>query len=501
MLEGDYLEHPCIKTMIGLNSEGRYEEALKIGMASLYGPVNKIDKANICHQLGITSHYLHDFRGFVRWQKKCVEYAPEDLFQHRLRCLGNAIFTMHYLENVTDKELAEAHFAVQNLVEKIPWIWHDKLKKDFAQKARQSAGRKLKIGYLSGDFITSVNMPFVIQLLAAYNRELFDVYVYSLNEEEDCATDFVRSKVDNWRSVSVTTPKETAKVIQSDGIDILFDISLHCGRSHTLPVVAYKPAPIIVGGIGYMSTSGMKAVDYFLTDVYCDPEGMGDEYFTERLLRLPYSHFCFTPREYSQKFSVNTKIHDNIVFGSLNDYRKLNDNVLTAWSHILKRVPNSSLLIQSVGNEEDREWLKEKIAKNGIDLNSVEIRKPSNDYYATYNDMDIMLDSYPYVGGATTLDSLYMGVPPVVMYGTRHGTRFGYSIMQNLGLGELTVNNWEDYENLAVSLAGDRELLEMLHTNLRSMMIKSPLMDAKLYVRSIEEKYLEIWERFLQENT
>ena len=154
-----------------------------------------------------------------------------------------------------------------------------------------------------------------------------------------------------------------------------------------------------------------------------------------------------------------------------------------------------------MGSESDREWLREKITKNGIDLNRVEIRKPNNDYYATYNDMDIMLDSYPYVGGATTLDSLYMGVPPVVMYGTRHGTRFGYSIMQNLGLGELTVNNWEDYENLAVSLAGDRDLLEILHTNLRSMMAKSPLMDAKLYVRSIEEKYLEIWERFLQENT
>ena len=198
---------------------------------------------------------------------------------------------------------------------------------------------------------------------------------------------------------------------------------------------------------------------------------------------------------------MNTKIHDNIVFGSLNDYRKLNDDVLTAWSHILQRVPNSSLLIQSRGSESDREWLREKITKNGIDLNRVEIRKPNNDYYATYNDMDIMLDSYPYVGGATTLDSLYMGVPPVVMYGTRHGTRFGYSIMQNLGLGELTVNNWEDYENLAVSLAGDRDLLEILHTNLRSMMAKSPLMDAKLYVRSIEEKYLEIWERFLQENT
>ena len=495
------MEHPCIRKMIGLNSEGRYDEALKIGMASLCGPVDRIDKANICHLLGITLYNLHDWRGFIRWQKKCVEYAPDDLWPHKLRCLGNAIFTMHYLEDVTDKELAEAHFAVQKLVKNVPWIWHDEARKALVKREGNLPRRKLRIGYISGDFVTSVNMPFVIQLLAAYNHERFEVYVYHLSEKEDCATEFVQSIVENWRNLSGLGPEEAAKAIYSDKIDILFDISLHCGMSQTPSVVAYKPAPIIVGGIGYMSTSGMKAVDYFLTDVYCDPEGMGDEHFTERLLRLPHSHFCFTPREYSQKFSVNTKIHDNIVFGSLNDYRKLNDDVLTAWSHILQRVPNSSLLIQSMGSESDREWLREKITKNGIDLNRVEIRKPNNDYYATYNDMDIMLDSYPYVGGATTLDSLYMGVPPVVMYGTRHGTRFGYSIMQNLGLGELTVNNWEDYENLAVSLAGDRDLLEILHTNLRSMMAKSPLMDAKLYVRSIEEKYLEIWERFLQENT
>ena len=495
------MEHPCIKMMIGLNSEGRYSEAIKLGMASFHSPVNRIDKANICHQLGITYYNLHDWKGFIHWQKKCVEYAPNDLWQHKLRCFGNVIFMMHYLECITDEDLAKAHFSAQKIVEKVPWIWHDKAIKVFAEKESNSPKRKLRIGYLSGDFINSVNMPFVIQLLAAYNREQFDVYVYHLSEKEDSATEFVQGIVNNWRNLSRLGSEDAAKAIGADEIDILFDISLHCGMSKTLSVVAYKPAPIIIGGIGYMSTSGIKAVDYFLTDVYCDPEGMGDDHFTERLLRLPHSHFCFTPREYSQNFSVNTKIHDNIVFGSLNDYRKLNDDVLTAWSHILRRVKNSSLLIQSMGNERDREWLREKIAKNGIDLSRVEIRKPNDDYYATYNDIDIMLDSYPYVGGATTLDSLYMGVPPVVMYGTRHGTRFGYSIMQNLGLGELTVNNWEDYENLAVSLAGDRDLLEILHTNLRSMMAKSPLMDAKLYVRSIEEKYLEIWERFLQENT
>ena len=141
--------------MIGLNSEGRYSEAIKLGMASFHSPVNRIDKANICHQLGITYYNLHDWKGFIHWQKKCVEYAPNDLWQHKLRCFGNVIFMMHYLECITDEDLAKAHFSAQKIVEKVPWIWHDKAIKVFAEKESNSPKRKLRIGYLSGDFINS----------------------------------------------------------------------------------------------------------------------------------------------------------------------------------------------------------------------------------------------------------------------------------------------------------------------------------------------------------
>ena len=137
----------------------------------------------------------------------------------------------------------------------------------------------------------------------------------------------------------------------------------------------------------------------------------------------------------------------------------------------------------------------------GFDMNRVEMRDGSGEYLSTYNDIDIALDSYPYVGGATTFDALYMGVPVITLYGTRHGTRFGYSIMNNLGLPDLAVDNWKDYEDLAVTLAENKDVLKGFHENLRNMLLESPLMDARLYVHSIEEKYDEIWDNFLQENS
>lgn len=492
--------NPYVSEIIGLFNGKDYDTTIKRGLKYISGPLSKMDKANICHYIGGACYNKMDLHGFIKWQMKAVEYAPADLWQHRLRCWGNAIFTMHHLADYTDEELAEAHFKSQEIVKDVPWLYDKKKMHKIATRKNTFPKRKLRIGYISGDFVSSVNLTFAIQLLGSFDKTKFEVYAYNMNLKKDLASEFVQGLVTKWCDISEMQPKEAATKICEDEIDILFDISLHCGSSNTLSVVAYKPAPIIVGGIGYMSTSGIKAVDYFLTDVYCDPVGMGDGNFSEKLLRLPHTHFCFTPREYSRNFSVNEEIHKNITFGSLNDFRKLNDEVLNVWKTIMDNLPDSRLILQSSGADYLKDIVHGKLEAQGFDMARIEIRSATNNYYATYNDIDIALDTYPYTGGATTFDALYMGVPVISRYGTRHGDRFGYSILQNLGLGELATDTWDKYIELAVNMANDRELLKELHINLRTMLKKSPLMDARLYVNSIENKYIEIWHKFLQEN-
>lgn len=484
-----------------LYNQGEYDKIIEYSLSVWDCSMDNLCRANISQHIASALYGKGEMAAFVDWQKKAVSLLPDSFWQNKLRLWGDAIFAMHHLSEVSDQELADSHKQTQQIVKDIPWIYTNKKKKALAEKRMLDfQHRKIRVAYISGDFINSVNITYVIQLLGAYDRSVFEVHCYALNDYEDGVTEQLKGLVDRWHDVHDMDAESIAKNIYGDEIDILVDVSLHAGKSRTLTVVAYKPAPIIVGGIGYMSTSGMDAVDYFLTDIYCDPDGMNDEHFTESLLRLPYTHFCYTPHEHSLKYHVNTDVHENITFGSLNTFYKLSDETLIAWRNILTKVPESRLILQSYTSPLIGEKLKERMKAMDFDMERIEIRAASSEYMSTYNDIDIALDSYPYTGGGTTFDALYMGVPVISRYGTRHGSRFGYSILNNLGLSDLAVDNWQDYENIAVDLARNTDVVEALHKGLRQMMQKSSLMNAGLYVKSVENVYKEIWKSFVREN-
>ncbi|MCI7477566.1 MAG: UDP-N-acetylglucosamine-peptide N-acetylglucosaminyltransferase [Selenomonadales bacterium] len=476
----------------------KYDEIIEYGMSILNQPMDDLCRVNVYQHLASAFYAKRAIPEFVEWQIKAVEYIPDSMWQEKLKLWGDAAFASHYLSDITDQELADCHMQAQKIVEHIPWIYTEAEKQRLKKRLKAGVhGKKIKIAYISADFVNSVNITYVIQLLGAYDRKSFEVYCYALNDHEDSVTQQLKEFVNGWQDVHAYSAEDIARQIYNDGIDILVDISLYTGGARSLAVVAYKPAPIIVGGIGYMSTSGLKAMDYFLTDVYCDSEGMGDNHFTEKLIRLPYTHFCYTPHEHSQKYKVNTAVHTNITFGSMNNFYKLNDDVLMAWLRIMDRVPDSKLIMQSTGTELVAKIMKQRLMSLGFDMTRVELRPASTEYMATYQDIDILLDSYPYTGGGTTFDSLYMGVPVISLYGTRHGNRFGYSILKNLGLEELAVNSWQEYEERAVMLAQNPDVVQVLHEGLRTMLQRSPLMDAKMYVRAVEKEYKLIWNKFM----
>lgn len=168
--------------------------------------------------------------------------------------------------------------------------------------------------------------------------------------------------------------------------------------------------------------------------------------------------------------------------------------MLLLWREILQRVPNSRLILkhQLLGTEEGREYTLKRLKKLQLPVERIELRSYSANYLQEYASLDIALDTAPYPGGLTTCEALYMGVPVVTLAGNRHGARFGKSFLSNLGLAELVAETAAQYMNIAVAMAGDRELLQVLRQNLRRMMQASPLMDAQGYMRDVEHLYRKI---------
>jgi len=349
--------------------------------------------------------------------------------------------------------------------------------------------KKIRVGFLSSDFYSHPVMKWAWTLIYKLDKKFFATYCYNARKDSDRVTKYVKTTAENWRDISDLQDEQAAKLIRADEIDILFDLSGHTS-GNCLRVAAYRPAPVQISGIGYMNSTGLDCFDYFLSDEICT----GDEnYFTEKLLRLPHSHICFEPTT-KMKVSPPPCLKKNFVtFGSFNQFGKITDSMLMTWKKILDAVPNSKLIIKNKISKTDdgREFIGNRLKKFGVDVERVEMRNLTADYFREYADVDIALDTFPYTGGITTCEALYMGVPVVSLCGERHGSRFGLSILKNIGLGELAVNSYEDYIKLSVALANDWELLKILRKNLRGMMKKSPLMDSENYIREIQAAFIK----------
>ena len=471
-----------------LQNEGRWEEGIERTEHLLKHCAAELDpgeKSFLCGRYGYFLHFVGRIEEAAGAYREAVALAPYLAQQRKL--YSDYLMVCHYLPHVSDEELAGEHFVYNQLFRSGEEIGH----------ARELHRRheKIRIGYLSSNFKKHVMSCFMMQLLAIADRSRFEVYCYDLGDFDDAAAEQMKSFGNIWRNIDLSEAKERAQAIVADEIDILFDLSGHTDGGHGLATLGYRPAPVQITGIGYMSTSGLKAVDYYLSDVFLDPRGHGDEYFSEKLLRLSHSHFCYTPFEEIFKSTIERQPRERTVFGCFNNSAKISDEMLRLWLTLLRRVPDSSLLLKA--------WNPERLQKRALSLGylpeEIEVRPMTLDYIHEYMDMDIALDTFPYTGGGTTCEALYMGVPVVSLCGTRHGTRFGLSLLENVGLGELAAKSPEEYAEKAAALAADRALLAALHKNLRPMMQRSPVMDGRSYVREVEAMYEEIWQAWLEQ--
>jgi predicted O-linked N-acetylglucosamine transferase (SPINDLY family) len=393
-----------------------------------------------------------------------------------------------YIDGITESRLyEESRRWGDALLRTLPRTERPKLRQDIP-------GSRIRIGYVSPDFRQHSVAFFLEKVFACCSRERFDVFCYANMTREDDVTVRLRSYADAWRPISTLDDDSVARLIRDDGIDILVDLAGHT-EGNRLGIFARRPAPVQVTWLGYPGTTGLTTMDYRLTDVVADPEGPGELYHTERLVRLTDGFLCYAPPEESPPPAPSPCLTANrVTFGSFNNPAKLSRETLRCWAGILDRVPGSILILKiySSSDEATREKWMRVLASYGIDSSRVEILPRVSglaDHLALYGRVDIALDPFPYNGTTTTCEALWMGVPVVALSGERHSARVGASILKVVGCPELIAGNLDEYREIAVRLATDRSQLEAYRAGLRTQVESSSLSDGAGFVARLEQAF------------
>lgn len=360
--------------------------------------------------------------------------------------------------------------------------------------------RRLRVGYVSGDFRHHPIVRFMEPLLERHDRNFVEIYCYSSHEIQDAVTARLKPYAGGWREIFAMSDDEAAELIRADQVDILVDLSGHTGHQR-LGVFARRPAPVQATWLGYLATTGLREMDYRICDTYTDPPGLTEKYHTEKLARLPDCLWCYRPPENLPEPSSLPMLENGyITFGSFNNIAKLNQRVLELWARLLRAVPDARLIIGAMppsGIAESR--IIGALTEQGIDPVRVDVRQrqAALDYLRAYREVDVALDPFPYNGGTTSIDGLYQGVPFITLTGSRSISRGGVSILSNLGLAEFIARDEDEYIEIARYWAQKPSALMALRATLPERTRASPLGDEAQFARNVENLYRNMWKAWL----
>jgi predicted O-linked N-acetylglucosamine transferase (SPINDLY family) len=430
---------------------------------------------------------LGDLDAAIRAYRDAIALKP-DLLEAR----SNLLFILSYREDLDQAAyLAEAvEFGRIATAGATPWRnWLTST--DVAE--RQAP---LRVGLVSGDLKTHPTGHFLESILAHIDRSRIELVAYPTRRLEDALTARIKPYFSAWTPLAALNDEQAAARIRDDRIDLLLDLSGHMNFNR-LPLFAWRPAPVQASWLGYFASTGLPAIDYLLGDPHVLPPGE-QAYYTERLRRLPDSYLCFTPpteRVHIGPSPLATQGH--VTFGCFNHLMKMNDSVVDVWARIVHAVPGSRLFLKAkqLDDVPTRETTLARFAARGIDASRLilEGRSPRADYLAAYNRIDIALSPFPYPGGTTSVEGLWMGVPVVCRQGDRFLSNICTSMLHSAGLPEWIAKDNEEYVAKAVAFAADAPRLAALRTSLRESLLASPLCDAARYARNLESAFESMW--------
>ncbi|WP_084536920.1 tetratricopeptide repeat protein [Azospirillum halopraeferens] len=359
------------------------------------------------------------------------------------------------------------------------------------------ADRRLRIGYVSADFGFHPVGYFLAPVLPAHDRAAVEVVCYSARVREDAMTARLRAAADLWRPIAGMDDGEAEALIRSDGIDILVDLAGHTAGNR-LPLFARRPAPVQATWAGYVGTTGLAAMDWLIADARHLPPGREAE-VVERVARLPDGYVCVLPRPDAPPVGpLPLRANGFVTFGCFNNRAKLSEPTLALWARLLERVPGARLLLKTHQFDDPAvgDALRAIFARHGGDAGRLDLSgsAPHAAMPGWYNRVDVALDPFPYSGGLTTLEALWMGVPVVTAGGgERFCSRHSAGHLHAAGLPELVARDAEAYLAIAAGLAADPEGLAVLRANLRPRLAASPVCDGVRFTRNLEAALRMMW--------
>ncbi len=474
----------------------RHVEALN-NLGNVYRALGKLDDAITAYQqaLQLKPVYPNAYNNMGNVLKdqglldqaidafhKALEQQPDYIAAH---C--NLVYALNFSPRHSPEAIYQEHVR-----------WNERHAQRFGQQIDphtndRTPDRRLKIGYVSPDLSNHSVGRFMTPILANHDHQNFEIHCYSSVARPDHATQRFQSQSDVWRDVRGLDDANLARLIRQDQIDVLIDLTMHMAQNRLL-VFARKPAPVQATYLAYCGTTGLTTMDYRLTDPHLDPTDTDDRYYSEKSVRLPESYWCYPPVDAPAVKPVPALQAGHITFGCLNNFCKITEETLATWAELLHAVSNSRLILH--GKEgAHRERVKQFFTAQGITADRLTFIEflGINKYLEVYHQIDVGLDPFPYGGGTTTCDALWMGVPVVTLSGNTAVGRGGRSILTNAGLPELIAHNTTDYSRITRDLAADLPRLTQIRSTLREKMQTSPLMDAPRFTRNLEAAYRTMW--------
>jgi predicted O-linked N-acetylglucosamine transferase (SPINDLY family)/ADP-heptose:LPS heptosyltransferase len=467
-----------------LEQLGRYAEAeASYRRASDAAP----GQAHPVNNLGVLLKECGRLDEAIAAHRHAVALAPGLAAAH-----SNLLYTLNYDEAMSPQAVFDAHIA-----------WGRAQGARFATEGARflnapDATRRLRVGCVSSDFRHHSVAFFFEALLAAHDKGAVEIFLYSNDARADAVTQRLNALADHVVPIHGLADDIAAARIREHGIDILVDLAGHTAGGRVM-LFARKPAPVQVSWLGYPATTGLKSVDYRLTDAVADPPGESDRLYTERPVRLAHGFLCYRPpADAGAVAPLPARSAGHVTFGSFNNLAKLSPRTIALWAQILGEVPSARLLLKATQfkDADTRERCRAAFVAAGVTAERIDIVPPvreTAEHLALYGRVDIALDPLVYNGATTTCEALWMGIPVVTLRGDRHAARVGASILTAVGLETLIAPTPDDYRAIAARLAGEIDALAEVRAGLRERMRASPLCDAPGFAREVEAAFRAMW--------